>query len=149
MSTTNSRILANSNPQPGVYFVADNSGRNIQRTYATYSISTGTQSVAPNADLCVYNFVNPLTGPLTINVTATYSYQSGATGSTTNIGWTPRICDEIVLMFNGGATTYSITYGSNIKGAATTLSIGTNLPAIVKGVFNGTEYIVDSVVATS
>lgn len=128
-------------------FVPDNSGRTITQAYQVISATSGTVNLIPTAQDNFFNFTTALAGNMTINVGVTYSTLSN-TGAVTT-GYNALICDNITIMLNGGASPFVLTYGSNIMGSGATLSVAASKPTIVKGIFNGTEYICSTITANS
>lgn len=147
--TNNSRIAAASNPQAGVYFIPDNTGRNLTYTYATVSTTTGTVTITPQSFHDTIHLPNALTGGITFSVAATYSYNGGPTGSTVYTGCRPQINDRLTILVTGGAAAYTVCYGSNIMGAGSTFSTNANAPVIIEAKFNGTEYVATQTIAKS
>lgn len=124
-------------------FVPDNTGRTITSAYATYSLTTGTLTVVPNAQYNYYQLPNATTGNITINVTATYSTMD-ITGNNATVAYGPQICDQIFFLLNGGGS-HVVTYGSNITGTTGTFSLVNNKPTVIRGLFNGDKFICSSV----
>ena len=142
MSTTTSRI--------GAYvpnFTPDNTGRTLMQSYQVITATAGTVNLVPTSQISYFNFTNALAGSTTINVSATYSGIS-SNGAGTSVYYYNQICDEIVIFLNGGAATQSVTFGNNIASSAASINVPNNVPATIKGYFNGTEFVASSVIAT-
>lgn len=128
-------------------FTPDNTGRTILQSYQPITATAGTVNLVPNSQINYFNLTNTVSGAMTINVAATYSaIADNGYGQTVN--YYNQICDEIAIFLNGGASAQTITYGLNIAGSSATFSTGVNTPTLVRGHFNGTEWIVSHITAT-
>lgn len=101
-----------------------NTGYLMQYASMTFSTTSGTFSIAPEADFTYYEQVLPLTGNLNVSINATNS----------------TVYSEITILFQGGSATYSVgIYGDGSSNQLT--SVSPNKYAIYKGTYNGYKFI--------
>ena len=115
------RIGKNTTPN----FYQDNTGRTINQAAFGVTTTSGTVSISPTAQISYINFENAATGNIALSINATAS----------------QICDELFVMFNGGASPYVVTFAGNVSNTSATFSLTANKTALYQGVFNGTNFI--------
>ncbi len=127
------RLTANSYPQAGVAFIADNTGRNITQNVATSIQTSGTYSISPSAQFEYRNFTTALTGTLNLLIATSSQY--------------PYVNDQLFITVVGGSATQSVILGNQMTCATSkTISVGTNQYLRIAGIFNGTTYVCDTTV---
>lgn len=114
----------------------DNNGIALDITPIIYTTAQGTSSmsgtfsVTPKLNYTFVNLQTPGTGTAQVVINATYS----------------QIFDECTILAAGGSTTYSVVLsGSASMNTSLTLAIPANKYGLIKGVFNGTNFVFNGI----
>ncbi len=144
MATTINSWVTLKNPiVPNSY--GDTSGAHIIQGYTETNTTIGTYSFIPTAQMEYINFTASLTG--TLNIVASNPTASQVDGSVTQAF---RKLGEISMLFvNGASATSSVILGAGFKSDTLTYAVPVSKSLWVRGINNGSNYIVTGTITSA